>query len=53
MLKSNLVETWSLFNEFFDDLYNFDIPSLHHQIELFESLGLIIVSDGKEKLMPG
>jgi hypothetical protein len=35
----------------FYDLHNCNIPSLPHQIESFESLGLIIIFYGKEKLM--
>jgi hypothetical protein len=53
MLISDLVDIWSPFNDYFDDLHNCDIPSLPHQIELFESLGLIIIFYGKEKLVLG
>jgi hypothetical protein len=53
MLIYDLVDNWSPFNEYFDDIYNCDIPSLPHQIQLFEYLGLIIIFYGKEKLVLG
>jgi hypothetical protein len=50
ILFSNLVDVWSNFNDYFDDLHNYHFSSLPYQIELLESMWLIIIFYNKEKM---